>query len=82
MGQSIREHWVIENDLHWCLDISFKEDHCRVRKDNAPKNFGILRHMAINLLKKEKSLKGGTQTKRLKAALLFLHAIALQRRPG
>jgi predicted transposase YbfD/YdcC len=68
IGQSIREHWAIENDLHWCLDISFKEDHCRVRKDNAPENFGILRHMAINLLKKEKSLKGGIQTKRLKAA--------------
>lgn len=68
IAKSIREHWGIENGLHWCLDITFREDHCRVRKDHAPENFGILRHMATNLLKREKSLKGGLQTKRLKAA--------------
>ena len=68
IAESIRKHWGIENDLHWCLDISFREDHCRVRKDHAPENFAILRHMALNLLKREKSLKGGIQTKRLKAA--------------
>lgn len=65
IAKSIREHWGIENGLHWCLDISFREDYCRVRKNHAPENFGILRHMAINLLKREKSLKGGLQTKRL-----------------
>ena len=68
ISKSIRKHWGIENGLHWCLDISFREDLCRVRKDHAPENLGILRHMAINLLKQEKSLKGGIQTKRLKAA--------------
>jgi predicted transposase YbfD/YdcC len=68
IAKSIREHWGIENGLHWCLDIAFREDHCRVRKDHAPENFGIMRHMATNLLKAEKSLKGGLQTKRLKAA--------------
>lgn len=68
IAKAIRSHWGIENSLHWCLDISFREDHCRVRKDHAPENMGILRHMAINLLKREKSLKGGIQTKRLKAA--------------
>jgi predicted transposase YbfD/YdcC len=68
IAKSVRKHWGIENDLHWCLDIAFREDHCRVRKDHAPENFGILRHMATNLLKREKSLKGGMQTKRLKAA--------------
>jgi predicted transposase YbfD/YdcC len=67
IAKAIREHWGIENGLHWCLDISFREDDCRVRKDHAPENFGILRHMAMNLLKREKSLKGGIQTKRLKA---------------
>lgn len=68
IAKSVREHWGIENGLHWCLDVAFREDQCRVRKDHAPENFGILRHMATNLLKQEKSLKGGMQTKRLKAA--------------
>lgn len=68
IAKAIREHWGIENGLHWCLDIAFREDHCRVRKDHAPENFGIIRHMALNLLKRETSLKGGIQTKRLKAA--------------
>lgn len=67
IAKAVREHWGIENGLHWCLDISFREDDCRVRKDHAPENFAILRHMAMNLLKREKSLKGGIQTKRLKA---------------
>jgi predicted transposase YbfD/YdcC len=68
IAKAIREHWSIENGLHWCLDISFREDHCRVRKDHGPENLAILRHMAINMLKREKSLQGGMQTKRLKAA--------------
>jgi predicted transposase YbfD/YdcC len=68
IAKAIREHWGIENGLHWCLDIAFREDDCRVRKDYAPENLGIVRHMAINLLKRETSLKGGIQTKRLKAA--------------
>ena len=57
IARAIREHWGIENGLHWCLDISFHEDRCRVRKDHAPENFAIVRHMAINLLKREKTLK-------------------------
>jgi len=68
IAQAIRAHWGIENGLHWCLDISFREDHCRVRKDHGPENLAILRHLATNLLKREHSLKGGLQTKRLKAA--------------
>ena len=65
---AVRSHWSIENGLHWVLDIAFREDDCRVRKDNAPQNFAVLRHIAINLLKQDKSAKGGIQAKRLQAA--------------
>jgi predicted transposase YbfD/YdcC len=61
-----RSHWGIENRLHWVLDIAFNEDHSRVRKDNAPQNFAVLRHMALNLLKQEHSIKVGIKVKRLK----------------
>lgn len=63
-----RSHWGIENRLHWILDIAFDEDHCRVRKDNGPENFAILRHIALNLLKQEKTSKHSIRTKRLQAA--------------
>jgi predicted transposase YbfD/YdcC len=61
-----RSHWGVENNLHWVLDIAFDEDHCRVRKDNAPQNFAIIRHMALNLLKSEHSIKNGIKGKRLR----------------
>ena len=67
LGQSIRSHWGIENPLHWVLDVAFREDDCRIRKDNAPENFAILRHIALNLLNQEKTLKTGIKNKRLKA---------------
>lgn len=63
-----RSHWGIENSLHWVLDVAFREDDCRVRQGNAPQNLAILRHMALNLLKQEKTAKGGIKAKRLQAA--------------
>jgi predicted transposase YbfD/YdcC len=62
-----RSHWKIENQLHWVLDIAFREDESRVRKDHAPENLAVLRHMALNLLKNEKTAKGGIRAKRLQA---------------
>jgi len=66
-NQIIRTHWHIENKLHWVLDVSFREDDCRVRQGYAAENLVILRHIALNLLKQEKTAKCGIKNKRLKA---------------
>ena len=60
-------YWGIENRLHWVLDVAFREDACRVRKDHAPHNLAIVRHIALNLLKQESSAKVGLKTKHLRA---------------
>ena len=65
--QTVRRHWSIENSLHWTLDVAFREDQCRVRKDHAPQNMALLRQISHNLLKNETSLKVGIQGKRLQA---------------
>jgi predicted transposase YbfD/YdcC len=62
--QHIREHWQIENGLHWVLDIAFREDESRLRKDHAPHNMATLRHLAVNLLKQQTSVKVGIAAKR------------------
>jgi predicted transposase YbfD/YdcC len=62
-----RQHWHIENRLHWVLDVAFREDANTVRRDNAPQNLAVLRHMALNLLKHEKTAQVGIKAKRLKA---------------
>ena len=64
----VRRHWAIENELHWVLDVALNEDHSRVRKDQAPENLAVLRHIALNLLKQEKTAKGGIHAKQLQAA--------------
>lgn len=66
--KAARSHWNIENNLHWQLDVTFREDHCRTRKDNAPLNLAIIRHAAFNMLKRETS-KMSIKRKRLKAAM-------------
>ena len=63
----VRGHWAIENELHWCLDIGFREDNCQVREAVSAENLATLRHIGINLLKQEKSSRRGIEGKRKKA---------------
>jgi len=64
---AVRTHWEIENKVHWVLDFTFREDACRVRKDNAPQNLAALRRIALNLLRGEQTAKCSIRAKRLKA---------------
>jgi predicted transposase YbfD/YdcC len=65
-GQVVRQHWGIENSLHWVLDVTMNEDGARVRKDHGPANGALLRRMALNLIRLEKS-KGSLKGKRKRA---------------
>jgi hypothetical protein len=58
----------VENSLHWVLDVTFQEDRSRIRKGDAPENFGLLRRLALCLRKKESTSKRGIKGKRLQAA--------------
>jgi predicted transposase YbfD/YdcC len=51
MGPVVRDHWAIENSLHWVMDMMFRDDECRVRTEHAPANFTTIKHMAHNLLR-------------------------------
>lgn len=66
--EATRHHWSIENSLHWVLDVTFREDGSRIRTGNSPQNMAVLRHLALNILKNDKS-KGSLRNKRYKAAL-------------
>lgn len=52
IAKAVRDHWGIENGLHWVMDMTFRDDECRIRKKNAPANFVAVKHMATNLLRK------------------------------
>jgi predicted transposase YbfD/YdcC len=65
--RAVRGHWGVENSLHWVLDVAFREDGCRTRTGHAPENLATLRHIAVNLLKQERSCQLGIKSKRLKA---------------
>jgi len=66
--QICRDHWHIENSLHWVLDVAFDQDHNRLHKDYAPENWAVLQHMALILLKQDLASRASVKTKRLRAA--------------
>ena len=65
--QAVRSHWGIENSLHWVLDMAFREDESRVRTGHAAHNLSLLRRMALNLLRRETTAKGGIAARRKQA---------------
>ena len=78
-AQAVRQHWGIENALHWVLDVSFHEDACRIRKDKGAQIFSMLRHIALNLLRQERRHQRGIKARRKRAGWdrdYLLHVLA------
>jgi predicted transposase YbfD/YdcC len=69
LAHAVRSHWGIENSVHWILDVTFNEDASRIRKDSAPLNFSVLRHLSLNLLIRGKMGSESIAMKRYRAAL-------------
>jgi len=65
---AVRSHWVIENNLHWIFDLAFDEDSNRTRIGCSGANFAVIWHIALNLIKSEKTAKVGVKTRRLMAS--------------
>jgi len=68
LAAAVRAHWSVENNLHWCLDVAFREDECRTRKDHSARNLAMIRRAVLNLLRRQPS-KLSLKRKRLKAAM-------------
>ena len=63
----LREHWGVENGLHWTLDVTFAEDNSRIRKGNGAEVAGVFRRMALSILQRDTTLKSSIRGKRLQA---------------
>lgn len=66
-AQAVSRHWGIENSLHWVLDVSFQEDDRRIRQDASAQTMSVLRHIALNLIRRESSHKRGMKARRKRA---------------
>ena len=69
IGSAIRQHWGIENSVHWTLDVTFHEDECRIRSLHSPQNFSLLRRIALNALERESSFRRSIRQKSRRAAM-------------
>ena len=69
IAPAVRGHWMIENGLHWMMDMMFRDDECRVRTEHAPANFTTIKHMALNLIRlKSSGKKDSMKTRRFVAS--------------
>ena len=68
-GRVIRQHWGIENQVHWTLDVTFNEDQCRIRSLNSPQNLALLRRMALNAINQETTFRRSVRQKKKRAAM-------------
>ena len=69
LAEATRQHWFVENKLHWSLDVALREDACKIHRGQAAENLARVRHIALNYLKGETRFKGGIRRKQKKAAL-------------
>lgn len=69
LAGAIRQHWGIENQVHWTLDVTFNEDQCRIRSFHSPRNFALLRRIALNALNQETTLQRSLRQKSKRAAM-------------
>ncbi len=67
LARVVRSHWAIENGLHWVLDVAMHQDRTRIRKDQAPDHLAVLHHIALDVLKQERTETLGIKNKRLVA---------------
>jgi predicted transposase YbfD/YdcC len=67
IAAGVRSHWAIENSLHWTLDMSFGDDQSRIRKENAPQNMAVIKHIALNMLRKSQQKRQSIKMLRKKA---------------
>lgn len=68
LGHAVRSHWEAENRLHWCLDVCLNDDQARAQVKNSAQNLAAIRRMVLNILRLDKSRKGGIKTRRLVAS--------------
>jgi predicted transposase YbfD/YdcC len=68
LAHAVRSHWEVENRLHWCLDVCLNDDQARARVKNSAQNLAAVRRMVLNILRLDKSRKGGIKTRRLVAS--------------
>ena len=77
-SNAVKTHWTVENSPPWSLDMSFREDECRIRRDNGAEFFAVMHRLSMNVIKKDAGKKAGIHRKRRMAAMKPDYAMRLQ----